>query len=118
MRRKPVSRDEVRFNGWRITTMPVDSVSEADGPIPHLWAPLLRVLNGQRRGAEPIRVPRPYYFVAFSSNRRRTGAAALHNDNKCGGLDLLGTGLVSFPSVDFQGKNARRPALLGKSSSA
>jgi adenylate cyclase len=47
-----------------------------------------------------------------------TGAAALHNDNKCRGLDLLGTGTVLFPSVDVQGKNARRPALLGKSTSA
>ena len=26
MRRRPVSRDEIRFNGSRITTLPVDSV--------------------------------------------------------------------------------------------
>jgi hypothetical protein len=72
MRRKPVSRDEVRFNGWRITTMPVDSVSEPKqrwgqrSRSPPLWAPLLRALNRKRRGPESIQAPRPYHDSAFS----------------------------------------------------
>jgi hypothetical protein len=54
MRRQPVTRDEVRFNGRRITTMPIDSVSEGEErwqrrkPIAPLWAPLLRALNRKR----------------------------------------------------------------------
>jgi hypothetical protein len=30
MRRKPVTRDEIRFNGSRITTLPIDSVREGE----------------------------------------------------------------------------------------
>jgi hypothetical protein len=55
MRRKPISRDEVRFNGKRITTMPLDSVRKnpkhywrGPEPIAELWAPLLRSLNRTR----------------------------------------------------------------------
>ena len=55
MRRKPVSRDEIRFDGRRITTLPIDSVSEGEEgwgrrkPIAPLWVPLLRALNRKRR---------------------------------------------------------------------
>lgn len=48
MRRKPVTRDEIRFNGSRITTLPIDTVREGEyhpEPIKALWAPLLRSLN-------------------------------------------------------------------------
>jgi hypothetical protein len=48
MRRKPVTRDEIRFNGSRITTLPIDSVREGEyhpEPIKALWAPLLHSLN-------------------------------------------------------------------------
>lgn len=87
MRQRPISRDEVRFDGSRITTMPLDSVSEGEWrrePIAHLWAPLLRTLNHKLRAdweagieqraaaesagtrgfkkPEPIHVPRPYQF--------------------------------------------------------
>lgn len=53
MRRKPVSRDEVRFNGSRITTLPVNAVREDRWgdlePIRKLWAPLLRSINRARK---------------------------------------------------------------------
>ena len=49
MRTKPVTRDEVQFNGERITTMPADSVrKDEDGfpePIIELWAPLVQSLR-------------------------------------------------------------------------
>jgi hypothetical protein len=60
MRTKPVTRDEVRFNGRRITTLPADSVrGKFAGPaIGRLWAPLLRSLNRQRpKGTPPIELP-------------------------------------------------------------
>jgi hypothetical protein len=49
MRCTPVRRDEIRFNGSRITTLPLDSL-RADkwgrlDSIPRLWAPLVRSLN-------------------------------------------------------------------------
>lgn len=88
MRRKPISRDEIRFDGGRIITLPLDSVSEDEWgrrePIVRLWTPLLRSLNRKRRadweaGAEtraemaklgfsgfkeptPIDAPHPYSF--------------------------------------------------------
>src|SRR5262249_54413943 len=58
MRRKPVTRSEIRFDGECITTLPVDAVREemrknvygtfspSFEPIRKLWAPLLRALNG------------------------------------------------------------------------
>lgn len=54
MRTKPIHRDEIRFNGGRITTLPIDSVRESKSsfrpePIKRLWAPLLRSLNRARR---------------------------------------------------------------------
>jgi hypothetical protein len=64
MRRKPVTRSEVRFDGSRIWTLPADAVRvEKDDdlpwredivPIPKLWAPLLGALNraGKRRHEE------------------------------------------------------------------
>jgi endogenous inhibitor of DNA gyrase (YacG/DUF329 family) len=48
MRSKPIQRDEVRFDGRRITTMPADSGRKnglAFEPIAKLWAPLLRSLK-------------------------------------------------------------------------
>jgi hypothetical protein len=51
MRTKPIQRDEIRFDGWNITTMPADSVRKQPDsiflvePIPELWVPLLRSLN-------------------------------------------------------------------------
>jgi hypothetical protein len=51
MRTKPIRRDEVRFNGYCITTMPANSVRKRRDsiilvePIPKLWVPLLRSLN-------------------------------------------------------------------------
>jgi hypothetical protein len=49
MRRNPVRRDEISFNGSRITTLPPDSL-RADkwgrlDSIPRLWVPLVRSLN-------------------------------------------------------------------------
>jgi hypothetical protein len=49
MRRKPVTRDEIRYNGQSLTTAPVDAI-RADvwgtgHPIMALWAPLLRTLG-------------------------------------------------------------------------
>jgi endogenous inhibitor of DNA gyrase (YacG/DUF329 family) len=44
MRKKPITRDEVRFSGQHITTLPIDSVRK-DGPIKRLWTPLLCSLN-------------------------------------------------------------------------
>lgn len=53
MRRKPVTRSEIRFNGRHITTLPVDAVRKDEfghiAPIRELWAPLLRALNEWRR---------------------------------------------------------------------
>ncbi len=55
MRRKPVSRDEVHFNGRTITTAPVDAVRGTEyrwgNPIMRLWAPLLRELVGSQLGS-------------------------------------------------------------------
>jgi hypothetical protein len=88
MRRKPVTRDEIRFNGSRITTLPSDSVREGEyhpEAIKALWEPLLRELNrvqqekwdsnlgvrknlvgaGWRGGfkkPEPITCPRPDHY--------------------------------------------------------
>jgi hypothetical protein len=49
MRRKPVTRDEVRIRGYRITTMPIDSCREDEwGDLKtsaSLWAPLVRSLR-------------------------------------------------------------------------
>jgi hypothetical protein len=57
MRRKPVTRDEVRFGGRRILTLPADAVREDAsgrlGPVPKLWAPLLRSLNRKQALAWP-----------------------------------------------------------------
>lgn len=46
MRRKPVSRDEVRFDNRRrrISTLPASAIIDHK-PIPKLWAPLLKQLN-------------------------------------------------------------------------
>jgi len=65
MRRKPVTRSEIRFDGSRIATLPVDAVrvdvpdkdlpwNEYVVPIPRLWVPLLRALNriGKHRHEE------------------------------------------------------------------
>jgi predicted nucleic acid-binding Zn ribbon protein len=55
MRRKPITRDEIRFNGSRITTLPIDSVRgnrrDDFDPIPRLWAPLLPLLDREVRQA-------------------------------------------------------------------
>src|SRR6516225_2647728 len=51
MRRKPVQRHEVRFDGERITTLPADSLRQGEfgrEPIPKLWAPLLRSLKAKK----------------------------------------------------------------------
>jgi predicted nucleic acid-binding Zn ribbon protein len=52
MRRRPVTRSEIRFNGRHITTLPVDAVRKNDfgriAPIRELWGPLLRSLNQWR----------------------------------------------------------------------
>ncbi len=54
MRRNPVTRCEIRFNGRYISTLPVDAVRKEDFgrivPILELWAPLLRELTQWRRG--------------------------------------------------------------------
>jgi hypothetical protein len=60
MRRKPVRRDEVRFDPWRqITTLPVDSVyldkQLNRKPIRKLWAPLMRQLS--RISKKPVEYP-------------------------------------------------------------
>jgi len=53
MRRKPVTRSEIRFNGRHITTLPVDAVRKDEfghiAPIRELWGPLLRTLNEWRK---------------------------------------------------------------------
>jgi hypothetical protein len=50
---RPVSRDEIRFNGARITTLPVDSVKVPRRGYPHaierLWQPLLDALNREQQ---------------------------------------------------------------------
>ncbi len=60
MRRKPVTRSEIRLNGQRISTLPADAVrKDADGyivPIAKLWAPLLRSLSEGH-------MPERYYFL-------------------------------------------------------
>ena len=80
MRHKPVSRDEVRFNGRDITTLPTDSVRAGKyglEAIPRLWAPLLRSLKRaqaaqNKRWAEqgipvgkpnPPRAPEPHWHA-------------------------------------------------------
>jgi hypothetical protein len=49
VRSKPVTRNEIRFDGRCISTLPVDAVRKNDDwdivPIRKLWAPLLRSLN-------------------------------------------------------------------------
>jgi len=85
MRRKPVTRSEIRFNGSFIATLPVDAVREEDrgyiAPIHKLFAPLLRSLNraskrdyderaqafeaiglAQRGAWEPISLPDRYIY--------------------------------------------------------
>ena len=55
MRRKPVTRDEVRFDGEHITTLPADSLRQGEygrEANPKLWAPLLRQLK--------VKEPWPY----------------------------------------------------------
>jgi endogenous inhibitor of DNA gyrase (YacG/DUF329 family) len=62
MRRKPVTREEIYFDGKHIVTLPTDAV-EKDGftarPIRKLWIPLLRALNQKQRRSwrrdEPVR---------------------------------------------------------------
>ena len=54
MRRKPVRREEVRFSGTHILTVPADSVRpnkyRSVEPIERLWVPLVRSLNdGQKQ---------------------------------------------------------------------
>jgi len=53
MRRKPVTRSEIRFNGRYISALPVDAVRKEDlgriVPILELWAPLLRSLSQWQR---------------------------------------------------------------------
>jgi hypothetical protein len=55
MRRKPVTRSEIRFNGRYISALPVDAVRKEDlgriVPILELWAPLLCSLS-QGRGRD------------------------------------------------------------------
>jgi hypothetical protein len=55
MRRKPVSLDEVRFNGRIITTAPFDAVRATEyrwgNPIMQLWEPLLRELEKSELGS-------------------------------------------------------------------
>jgi hypothetical protein len=55
MRRRPVQRHEVRFDGERITTLPADSLRQGEygrEANPKLWAPLLRQLK--------VKEPWPY----------------------------------------------------------
>ena len=55
MRRKPVQRHEVRFDGEHITTLPADSLRQGEfgrEANPKLWAPLLRQLK--------VKEPWPY----------------------------------------------------------
>jgi endogenous inhibitor of DNA gyrase (YacG/DUF329 family) len=55
MRRKPVQRHEVRFDGSRITTLPADSLRKGEfgrEASPKLWGPLLRSLK--------VKEPWPY----------------------------------------------------------
>jgi hypothetical protein len=84
MRRKPVTRSEIRYDGKRVTTLPIDAVrkdkwGDAE-PLRKLWAPLLRSLNRESKRTdelfakdrrehvpalkvlpwEPIRCPQPY----------------------------------------------------------
>jgi hypothetical protein len=60
MRTKPIRRDEVRFDGSRITTLPRNSVRldkwGDPQPIRKLWAPLLRALDRAQRVAFAKRV--------------------------------------------------------------
>lgn len=66
MRHKPVTRDEVRFDGQRITTVPADAVHQLE-PIPKLWAPLLRQLNeaskNEWEAGTPVREERERIFA-------------------------------------------------------
>jgi predicted nucleic acid-binding Zn ribbon protein len=60
MRKKLITRDEVRFGErGHILTLPIDSVRDPDSfapkPIERLWAPLLRSLNRSQ-------CPEPYGF--------------------------------------------------------
>jgi endogenous inhibitor of DNA gyrase (YacG/DUF329 family) len=61
MRSKPVQRDEVRFDGWRIGTLPANSVRKTrQGEleiIRELWMPLLRSLRRAKRVT--VRAPQP-----------------------------------------------------------
>jgi hypothetical protein len=53
MRRNPVTRSEIRFNGHCISTLPVDAVRKEEFgrivPLLELWAPLLCSLTRWRR---------------------------------------------------------------------
>ncbi len=53
MRRRPVKRSEVRFDGKQITTLPADAVTEDSlgwlVPIEKLFTPLLRSLDRSMR---------------------------------------------------------------------
>jgi hypothetical protein len=93
MRRKPVTRGEVRFGNQRILTLPADAVREDEwghlAPVPKLWEPLLRSLNRkQARGwpthrerlraagivmpekpPPPIDCPRPYRYGLLQCHR-------------------------------------------------
>jgi endogenous inhibitor of DNA gyrase (YacG/DUF329 family) len=83
MRNKPIRRDEIRFNGYDITTLPADSVRKGKRgnyeTVRRLWTPLLRSLNraegkkteewnakyaaklGPLGKPKPIACPRPEY---------------------------------------------------------
>jgi hypothetical protein len=62
MRSKPIKRDEVRFDGWRITTLPANSVRKnRQGELEtvrELWEPLLRSLRRVNKRVL-IRLPQP-----------------------------------------------------------
>jgi hypothetical protein len=96
MRSKPVTRDEIRFNGSRITTLPVNSVREGEGhleAIESLWAPLLHELNREHKAPKPITCPRPDDYGGTCSCRRCGcefwrvyRGSRLYCSDKCAGL--------------------------------
>jgi endogenous inhibitor of DNA gyrase (YacG/DUF329 family) len=109
MRRKPVRRDEVRFNGRTITTAPVDAVGAYEwghpaGVILRLWAPMLRELNHAQRkewesyaearkkfagsgtGApEPITLPGSYELTMAPAPCRQCGRRFWRNHRSANG---------------------------------
>ena len=83
MRRKPVTRDEVRFDGWsHITTLPVDAVRKKSKTkfydyeiIRRLWTPLLRQLNQAKKQewqSEPKEHRGKFYSIEYPEVGWRT----------------------------------------------